>query len=156
MGEPGFKARDSGSRILSFSHHAQLPATENITRSSSVEHSFEAYHWKRPQCRERLKVGGEGDDRRWDGWMVSQTRWTWVWESSRCWWWTGKPGVLQFMGSQRVGHDWVTELNCADKQSDVLTARKNGSSLMPLFKDCIGYRKHKKCTWCPLMKVILW
>ena len=51
---------------------------------------------------------GEGDDRGWDGWMASLTRWTWVWVNSRSWWWTGRPGMLQFMGSQRVGHDWST------------------------------------------------
>ena len=51
------------------------------------------------------------DDRGWDGWMASLTQWIWVWESSRSWWWTGRPGMLQSMGSQRVGHDWVTELN---------------------------------------------
>ena len=62
-------------------------------------------------CWEGLGAGGEGDDRGWDGWMASLTRWTWVWVNSRSWWWTGKPGVLQFMGSQRVGHDWATELN---------------------------------------------
>ena len=71
----------------------------------------EPAHWKRPWCWERLKVGGEGDDREWDGWMGSLTRWTWVWTSSRSWWWTGRPGVLRFMGSQKVRHDWVTELN---------------------------------------------
>ena len=54
-------------------------------------------------------AGGEGDDRGWDGWMASPTWWTWVWVNSGSWWWTGKPGVLQFMGPQRVGHDW-TEL----------------------------------------------
>ena len=53
---------------------------------------------------------GEGDDREWDGWMASSIPWTWVWVNSRCWWWTGRPGMLQFMGLQRVGHDWVTEL----------------------------------------------
>ena len=52
-----------------------------------------------------------GDDRRWDGWMASPNRWTWVWASCRSWWWTGKPGVLQSMGLQRVGHNWATELN---------------------------------------------
>ena len=67
-------------------------------------------HWKRPWCWERLKAGGEGDDRGWDCWMASPTRWKWVWASSRSWWWTGKPGVLQSTGSQRVGHDWATEL----------------------------------------------
>ena len=71
----------------------------------------ELTHWKRPWCWERLKVGGEGDDRGWDGWLVPPIWWTWVWVSSRSWWWTGKPGVLQSMGSQRVRHDWVTELN---------------------------------------------
>ena len=72
----------------------------------------ELTHWKRPWCWERLKAGGEGDDRGWDGWTASLTWWTWVWTNSRSWWWTGKPGMLlQSMGSQRVRHDWVTELN---------------------------------------------
>ena len=67
------------------------------------------WHW------ERLRAGGEGDDRELDGWMASPTQWTWVWVNSGSWWWTGRPGVLQFMGSQRVGHDWVTELNWTEK-----------------------------------------
>ena len=54
---------------------------------------------------------GEGDDQGWDGWMASLTRRTWGWVNSGSWWWTGRPGVLRFMGSQRVGHDWATELN---------------------------------------------
>ena len=58
-----------------------------------------------------LKVGGEGDNRGGDGWMASPTQWTWVWVDSGNWWWTGRTGVLWFMGSQRVGHDWATELN---------------------------------------------
>ena len=66
-------------------------------------------HWQRPWCWERLRARGEGGDRGWDGWMASLTQWTWVWAWSRSWWWTGKPGVLQTMGSQRVGHDWATE-----------------------------------------------
>ena len=68
-------------------------------------------HWKRPWCWEGLGARGEGYDRGWDGWMASPTRWTWVWVNSGSWWWTGRPGMLQFMGSQRVGHDWATELN---------------------------------------------
>ena len=60
---------------------------------------------------ERLKVGGEGDDRGWNGWMASPTQWVWVWVYSGSWWWTRRPGVLQSMGSQRAGHDWATELN---------------------------------------------
>ena len=71
----------------------------------------DSFIWKRPWCWERLRVGGEGDDRGWDGWMASPTQWTWVWVSSGSWWWTGRPGVLQFMGLQRVRHDWATELN---------------------------------------------
>ena len=66
---------------------------------------------KRPWCWVRLKAGGEGDDRGWDGRMASPTWWTWVWVNSGSWWWTGRPGVLQSMGSQRVRHDWETELN---------------------------------------------
>ena len=57
-----------------------------------------------------LGAGGEGDDRGWDGWMVSLTRWSWVSVNSGSWWWTGRPGVLRFMGSQRVGHVWATDL----------------------------------------------
>ena len=69
----------------------------------------EPTHWKRPWCWEKLKPGGEGGSREWDGWMASPMQWTWVWANSRSWWWTGKPGVLQSMGSQRVGHDLKTE-----------------------------------------------
>ena len=73
----------------------------------------ELIQWKRTWCWERLKAGGEGDDTGWDGWMVSPTQWTWVWASSRSWWWTGKPGMLQSMVLQRGKHDWAnwTELN---------------------------------------------
>ena len=68
-------------------------------------------HLKRPWCWERLRAGGEGDDRAWDGWMASPTQWTWVWVDSGSWWWTGRPGVLPFMGSQSWTRlsDW-TEL----------------------------------------------
>ena len=62
-------------------------------------------HLKRPWCWERLKAGGEGDDRELDAWMASLTRWTWVWASSRSWWWIGKPGMLWSIGLKRVRHD---------------------------------------------------
>ena len=62
-------------------------------------------HWKRPWYWERLMIGGEGDNRGWDGWMASPTEWTWIWANSGGWRWTGKPGMLQSMGSKRVGHD---------------------------------------------------
>ena len=70
-------------------------------------------HWKIPWCWEKLKVGGEGEDRGWDGWITSLTQWTWVWASSRSWWWTAKLGVLQSIGLQsqtQLNHNW-TELN---------------------------------------------
>ena len=72
---------------------------------------WRADSFERPWCWERLRAGGEGDDRGWDGWMASPTRWTWVWVNSGSWWWTGRPGVLRFMGSQKVRHDSMTELN---------------------------------------------
>ena len=71
----------------------------------------ELTHWKRPWCWEGLGAGEEGADRGWDGWMASLTWWAWVWVNSGIWRWTGRPGVLRLMGSQRVGRDWVTELN---------------------------------------------
>ena len=75
----------------------------------------ELTHWKRPWCWERLKAEGEGDDRGWDGWMASSTRWMWVWVDSRSWCWTGRPGVLRFMGSQKS--DMTEQLNWTDGNS---------------------------------------
>ena len=69
-----------------------------------------------------IGAGGEGDDRGWDSWMASPTRWTWVWVNSRSWWWTGRPGVLRFMGLQRVGHDWATELDWTELNMVVETS----------------------------------
>ena len=71
----------------------------------------ELTHLKRPLCWERLWARGERDDSGWDGWMASPTQWTWAWVNSRSWWWTGRPGLLWFMGLQGVGHDWAIELN---------------------------------------------
>ena len=108
--------------IYCFSKHA-LSIYEESTRSSIRNSNTlatwckEPTHWKRPLCWERLKAGGDRANRGWDGWMASLTQWMWVWASSRSWWWTGKPGVLQCLGSQRVRHDWVTELNWTEKLS---------------------------------------
>ena len=71
----------------------------------------ELTHWKRAWCWERLKAGGKGDGRGWDGWNASLTRCTWALASSRSWWWTGRPGRLHSMGSQRIWHNWTTEMN---------------------------------------------
>ena len=103
-------------------------SNQSILKEISPECSLEHWCWswnsntsatwckeltllERPWCWERLKAGGEGDDRGQDGWIASLTQWTWVWVNSGSWWWTGRPGVVQSMGSQRVEHDWATELN---------------------------------------------
>ena len=88
----------------------------------------ELTHLKRPWFWERLRAGGEGDDRGWDGWMASLTQWTWAWVNSRSWWWTRRPGVLQSMGSQRAKHDW-TELRWTDTHNVILfNLKKEGNS----------------------------
>ena len=71
----------------------------------------ELTRWKKPWCWEGLGAGGEGENRGWDGWMASPTRCAWVWVNTGSWWWTGRPSMLRFMGSQGVGYDWATELN---------------------------------------------
>ena len=80
----------------------------------------ELTHWKRPWSWERLKAGGEGEDRGWDSWMASPTQCTWIWVGSGSWWWIGKPGMLQSMGSQRIRHYWRTELNWRPPQITIL------------------------------------
>ena len=84
----------------------------------------ELTHLKRPWCSERLRAG-EGDDRGWDGWTASLTQWTWVWVNSWSWWWTGRPGMLQFMGLQRIGHDLATELNWTDLLYNIVSVFKD-------------------------------
>ena len=96
----------------------------------------ELTHLKRPWCWERLKAGGEGDDRGWDGWIASPTQQTGIWVNSRSWWWTGRPGMLQFMGLQRVGHNWETELNWT-KNSLTINSREVTGFVF------IG----RKCSW---------
>ena len=116
----GHKESDTAERARTHTHpHVYIYACVCIwcwswnsnTLATSCE---ELTQWKRPWCWEGLEAGGEGDDRGWDCWRASPTQWTWVWVNSRSWWWTGRPGMLQFMGLQRVGHDWATELNWTD------------------------------------------
>ena len=85
--------------------------------------------------RERLKAGGEGDDRGWGGWMASPTQWTWVWVDSGSWWWTGRPGMLWFMDLQRVGHDWVTEMNLTEAPGLVVKRLPASAGDMGLIPD---------------------
>ena len=105
----------------------------------------ELTHLKSPWCWERLRAGGEGDDRGWDGWMASPTQWTWVWVDSRSWWWTGRPGVLWFMGSQRVRHDWATELNWRKTKQTKKTSTLRRHGLKGSYKHLIG--KLRKGVW---------
>ena len=96
----------------------------------------ELTHWEIPWCWERLKAGGEGGDRGWDGWMASPTPWMWVWASSGRWWRTGKSGVLQSMGSQRVGHDWAAEWQ--QRMTGDFSAHRTGASWPQMKYECVA------------------
>ena len=102
--------------LIILSHQTNPGAIQSLLSMSQTVNVLTIWaqlirYWKRLWCWEGLGAGGEGNDRGWDGWMASLTRWTWVWVNSGSWWWTRRPGVLWFMKSQRVGHDWATELN---------------------------------------------
>ena len=101
----------------------------------------ELIHLKRPWCWERLRAGGEVDYRGWDGWMASPTRCTWVWVNSGSWWWTGQPGVLRFMGLQRVEYDWETELKW---------------TLFRLILSKFHFTSHSRMTGCRWVTTPLW
>ena len=119
----------------------------------------ELTHWKRPWCWEGLGAGEEGGDRGWDGWMVSLTRWTWVCVNSRSCWWTGRPGVLWFMGLQRVRHDWATELNWLNwtkpvrEKTIIIRSQKTGYP----GQDCIYFKPQKwyKPVTCILIRNLI-
>ena len=102
-----FKVHPKGDQSWVFTGRNDAEAETPILWPPHVKSWLIGKNW----CWEGLGAGGEGDDRGGDIWMASLTRWTWVWVNSRSWWWTRRPGVLQFVGSQRVGHDWATELN---------------------------------------------
>ena len=103
---------NGGPSLLPYLIELSSAQTGGELKSGSLE-ELDGYEWR---CWEGLGAGREGDDRGWDSWMASPTRWTWVWVNFGSWWWTGRPGVLRFMGSQRVGHDWATELNWTEWQ----------------------------------------
>ena len=115
----------------------------------------ELTYWKRLWCWEGLGAGreGEGDDRGWDGWMASPTQWTWVWVNSRSWWWTGRPGVLQFMGWQRIGHDCATELNWSRLQLNYCEesrhSRQTWGTLRRLHRERKNMGLDISCLWTP-------
>ena len=93
---------------------AETPTLSWDSNTSDSTWCEELTHLEDPDAGKDWRQEEKGtDDRGWEGWMASLTQWTWVWVNFRSWWWTGRPGVLWFMGSQRVRHDWVdwTELN---------------------------------------------
>ena len=104
-----FLAHISLAKMQSHGSNLSKDGLDNIEAYMNISYCSRGSHWKRPWCKERLRAGGEGGNRGWDGWMASLTQWTWVWASSGRWWGTGKPGVLQSMGSQRVGHDLISK-----------------------------------------------
>ena len=96
-------------------------------------------------------MGGEGDDRGWDSWVVSPSQWTWVWVNSGSWWWTGRPGVLQSIGSQRVRYDWATELkNICDRREEVIisTLTKVWRKVIPTFMNNWGVQNFRGGSNC--------
>ena len=105
--------------------------------------------WKRPWCWKGLGAGGEGDDRGWDGWMASLTRSTWVWVNSRSWWWIGRPGMLQFMGSKRGRLNSITELNWTERSP----YKKNNASL---FQTAVYFSCHAACIMSSSSESLSW
>ena len=99
---------------------------------------------RRTDSLERTLMLGKIVGRRWDGWMASLTQWTWVWVDSESWWWMGRPGVLQFMGSQRVRHDWATELNWRSKYLSIAFHRAIIINILTLSKKLLNW---DKCSW---------
>ena len=88
----------------------------------------------------RLRKGG---DKVWDGWMASPTQWAWVWVDSGSWWWTGRPGMLRFMGSQRVGHNWLTELNINSEKQNISPRIRNNTRMPTLITLTCDERKRR-------------
>ena len=125
-------------------------------------------HLKRPWCWERLRAGGEGDDRRWTGWMASPTQWARVWVDSRSWWWTGRPGMLRFMRLQRVGHDWATKLDWTEMGYSLwfflitIQQIKRSFHLFPSCWDNLNYQMlflyqfKYQCGFCSLIFEMYW
>ena len=138
-------------RLLRVSWTARR-SNQSILKEISPEYSFEVlmlklklqyfghlmwrtYSFEKILILERLKVGGEGDDRGWDGWMASPTQWTWVWVNSGSWWWTGRPGMLQSMGSQSDMPEWLN-WTLARLQPLVFPSNTNLSGAMKMFCRC--------------------
>ena len=129
-----------------------LKLKSNILATSCKELT----HWKRPWSWEELGAGGEGDDRGWNGWMASPTRWTWVWVNSGSWWWTGRPGVLWFMGSQRVGQDWATEQNWTEHCKSTVFKKSYKIANEDWFQKYMQKYNNKHAYWLEENKIGEW
>ena len=108
---------------------------------------------KRPWYWERFRAGGEGDNRGWDGWMASPSQWTWVWVNSGSWWWTGRPGVLQFMESQ--SWTWLsdrTELNWTEVGTQYTGIQY--SEWLTIFKGLSFIYSYKILAWSSLVGTV--
>ena len=117
---------------------------------------WRAHLLKRPWCWERLRAGGEGDDRWWDGWMASQTQWTWVWVNSRSWWWTVRPGMLQSIGMQRVGREWATESQQCGNYPLVFTGEKEACKQLGIVKGPWNVEELDQETLAEIFFIIRW
>ena len=127
----------------------RLPNTTSWSSNTLATWCEGLTHWKRPWCWERLKAGGKGDNREWDGWMASPTQWTWVWVSSRSCQWTWKPGVLQSIGLQRVGHAWATELNWTDDRSSFSFVRNLYAILHSGYFSSHSHQQYRRAPFSP-------
>ena len=131
LGVPGTARRSNQSILKEISSGCSL---EGMMLKLKLQY-FGHLMWRVDSLEKTLMLEGiggrrKGDDRGWDGWMASLTRWTWVWVNSGSWGWTGRPGVLRFMGSQRVGHDWVTDLNWTDEHATLTTPLSGRNKMM--------------------------
>ena len=115
-------------------------------------------HLKKPWCWDRLRAG-EGDDRGWDGWMASRTQWTWVWVNSGSWWCCRRPGIMWFMGLQRVGHDWATEMNWHDWVPSASLLSSHSIQSLPHSASAtlaVSYAHYAHSTSGPLHLLVSW
>ena len=117
--------KKSADSIYSLSKSQRHFSQKKKKKKNPNPHTKSWFIGKDPDAGRGLEAGGGGDDRRWDGWMASLTPWTWVWVNSGSWWWTGRPGMLRFMGLQRVGHYWGTELNWTENSYGINRDCKN-------------------------------
>ena len=139
---------------------SQSPSLSSLSHTANSHWPSIFHHWNSPWCWQRLRAEGEEGIRGWDGWTASPMQSTWTWAKFRRWWRTGKPGVLQSMGMQRVGHDWATEWQhlfyiwqciCFHAALSICSTRFPAALPTPCLKVC-SLRLHLLC--CPASRFI--